>query len=325
MKSSPPCRTTGLWVSRKTLRYPFLIVLMSVCPYVCMSLCLYVLMSVCPYVCMSLCPSDLQTYGLTDRGSFFLDQFHIQRQALQLLDEHVERLGEPRLKRMVPLDDVLVHPRPADDIVRFHRQEFLKGVRGAVGLEGPDLHLSQLLTAELRLPPQRLLGDKRVGADRPGVNLVIDQVMELHDVHRTDGDRLIERVSRAAVEEGHLPRFGDTGQSEKGLDLLLLCPVKDGTAKMDPLVSKIERQFPDLLLGGRFEEVLDNRRLIDLPDQAGKGLPVDVGIKHLLDTAPQFDPGPTEVGLENLSNVHSRRNPQRIQNEIDRASLLQIG
>ena len=36
---------------------------MSVCPYVCMSLCMYVFMSVCPYVCMSLCIIELCDEG----------------------------------------------------------------------------------------------------------------------------------------------------------------------------------------------------------------------------------------------------------------------
>ena len=59
-------------------------------------------------------------------------------------------------------------------------------VRRAVGLEGPHLHLAEALTTELRLTTERLLGDHRVRAGGAGVDLVVDEVGQLQDVHVAD-------------------------------------------------------------------------------------------------------------------------------------------
>ena len=64
----------------------------------------------------------------------------------------------------------------------------LQGVGGAVGLQGPDLHLAEALAAELGLAAQRLLGDQAVGAGGAGMDLIVNQVMELEVVHIADGD-----------------------------------------------------------------------------------------------------------------------------------------
>jgi len=44
-----------------------------------------------------------------------------------------------------------------DRVVGLDREHLLEGVRGAVGLERPHLHLAEALAAELRLAAQRLL------------------------------------------------------------------------------------------------------------------------------------------------------------------------
>ncbi len=44
-------------------------------------------------------------------------ELHVEAEALQLLHEHVERLGHARLGRVLALDDRLVDPRPARHVV----------------------------------------------------------------------------------------------------------------------------------------------------------------------------------------------------------------
>src|SRR2546421_613063 len=80
-----------------------------------------------------------------------------ERKALQLLDQHAERLRDAGLERVVALDDRLVRLDAADDVVRLDGQDLLQDVRGAVSLERPHLHLAKPLAAELRLAAQRLL------------------------------------------------------------------------------------------------------------------------------------------------------------------------
>src|SRR4051812_20362225 len=117
--------------------------------------------------------------GSFQRKNSPLDQLHIETQRLQLPDEDVERLGQPRLGRDLSLDDRLVDRRAAFDVVGLDREELLEGVGGAVRLESPHFHLSETLAAELRLAAERLLRDERVRPDRAGVDLVVHQVREL--------------------------------------------------------------------------------------------------------------------------------------------------
>ena len=63
---------------------------------------------------------------------------------------------------------------------------------GAVGLERPDLHLPKTLAAELSFSTQRLLRDERIGAGRPGMDLVLHQVDELQHVDVADRNSLGE-------------------------------------------------------------------------------------------------------------------------------------
>src|SRR6266550_88629 len=124
-----------------------------------------------------------------------------EREALQLLDQHAERLRDAGLERVVALDDRLVGLDAADDVVRLDGQDLLQDVRGAVRLERPHLHLAEALAAELRLASQRLLGHQAVRPRGAGVDLVLDQVGELEHVDLADGHGLVELVTRAAVAQ----------------------------------------------------------------------------------------------------------------------------
>src|SRR5262247_1590756 len=99
----------------------------------------------------------------------FGHQLDVERQTLELLHEHVERLRRPRLEEVLALDDRLVDAVAALDVVGFDGQHFLERVRGPVGLERPHFHLAEPLPAELRLAAERLLRDQRVRPDRAGV------------------------------------------------------------------------------------------------------------------------------------------------------------
>src|SRR4051794_36789559 len=125
---------------------------------------------------------------------------HVEAERLHFLDEHLEGLGNARLGDVLALDDRLVDLHAAGHVVGLDRQEFLERVSGAVCLKRPHLHLTEALTTELRLTTQRLLRDHRVRTGRTGVELVVDQVVQLEDVHVPDRDRVRERLAGAAVE-----------------------------------------------------------------------------------------------------------------------------
>src|SRR5688500_2921468 len=89
--------------------------------------------------------------------SLLLQKFHVEAERLQLANENVERLGKTRIVRNLALDDGLVNLRASLDVVRLHGEQLLQGVCGAVRFESPDFHLSEALTAELRLAAEGLL------------------------------------------------------------------------------------------------------------------------------------------------------------------------
>src|SRR4051812_42440415 len=218
---------------------------------------------------------NLLQNGLRSHVQRFLLRLHqldIQAERLELADQHVEGFGQPGCERRVALDDRFVNLRAADDVVRLRRQQFLEDVRRAVGLERPDLHFAEPLSAELRLAAERLLRNQRVRPDRTRVDLVVDQVRQLQHVDVADGDVLLEDVARHPVVEPRLAALRQSGAVQPVLDLVL----------------------------GRAVE--DRRREVEAERVRG----------------------PPEVGLENLADVHTRRNAERVEHDLHRRAVRQI-
>src|SRR5262245_54782278 len=89
-----------------------------------------------------------------------LHQLDVETERLQLAYEHVERFRQTGREGRVALDDRFVDLRAARDVVRLRGEELLEDVRRPVGLERPDFHFSESLSAELRLTAERLLRDE---------------------------------------------------------------------------------------------------------------------------------------------------------------------
>src|SRR4051794_4211955 len=233
------------------------------------------------------------------------DDVDVERQRLHLLEEHLERLRDARLGDVLALDDGLVGLHAPDGVVGLDREHLLERVRGAVRLERPDLHLAEALAAELRLAAQRLLGDERVRAGRAGVDLVVDQVQQLQDVHVADGHLLLERLAGAAVEERELAR-GLAALGTRLVDvhadlaaglLVVLLPAQEGVV--------------DVLDGGTVEH-------------RGGGVDAVAVLEALVAVVvPALRGGPPEVGLQDLADVHARRDAERVQDDIDGRAVLE--
>jgi hypothetical protein len=146
-------------------------------------------------------------------------------EGLQFLHEHVEGLGNTGIRQVLALHDGLVDLGASRDVVGLHGEDLLEGVRGAVGLQRPDLHLPEPLPTELGLSGQGLLGDQGVGSDAPGVDLVVHQVGQLQHVHLPHRDREVEAPAAPAVPEPDLPVGPDLGRRQdlqhRGVEPLL--------------------------------------------------------------------------------------------------------
>ena len=153
-------------------------------------------------------------------------EIDIEAEGLHLLDQDVEGFRNSHLEILVAAHDRLVDLGAARDVVRLDGQHFLERVGGAVGLERPHLHLAEALAAELRLAAERLLGDEAVGPDRAGVDLVVDQVVELQHVDVADRDRAVEGLAGLPVDQAHLAARFEAGELQHLHDVRLVGAVE---------------------------------------------------------------------------------------------------
>src|SRR6478736_3946924 len=238
------------------------------------------------------------------------EDLDVEAQGLHLLDEDLEALRDARLGDVLALDDGLVDLDPAEDVVGLDREDLLERVRRAVGLERPDLHLTEPLTAELRLPTQRLLRDHRVRTGRPGVDLVVHEVGELQDVDVADGHRPVVGLTRAAVVQRRLAVVGDQALAV-------------GTVGMHPLEELLDRPLGtglvDLVPVGAVEHrrVHPDRGLGDRPRLAR----VRRGDRLRLPAVTRRVP---EVRLEDLADVHAARNAERVEHDVDGRTVREV-
>src|SRR5467141_3717713 len=261
-------------------------------------------------------------------GGFFhrflaFHQFHVQAERLQLADQDIERFGHARLDPGFALHDGLVNFCAAIDVVRFRGQQFLQDVRRAVGLKRPNFHFAEALAAELRLSAEWLLRDERVRSDRTRVNLVVDQVRQLQHVDVTDGDLLRELLAGHAVPQRDLAGVGQSGHFEQVADLRFASAVKHrrghGNAFADAVgvfeqrfVVEIHQRLPDGGVGK------------DLAEPAADGLRFPVLVEQARDTAAELLGGPSEMGLEDLTDIHTGRNAQRVEHHFHGSTVGQI-
>src|SRR5437867_849000 len=101
-------------------------------------------------------PSASDHRGAASVGTI-AQQLDVEAEALQFPNQYVKRLRQARLGRRLSLDESFVDLGAAVYVVGLDRQKLLEDVRRAVGLQRPDLHLSEALAAELGLASERLL------------------------------------------------------------------------------------------------------------------------------------------------------------------------
>ena len=75
---------------------------------------------------------------------------------------------------------------------------------GAVGFQCPYLHFTKPLSTELGLAAQGLLANQGVGAGRAGMDLIFNQVVQLHHIDVAHSYWLVERFAGMPVTEHNL-------------------------------------------------------------------------------------------------------------------------
>src|SRR5882672_9374453 len=262
-------------------------------------------------------------------GGFFpcrflpLHQLDVQAERLQLADEDVERLGHAGLDTRFALDDGLVNLRATIDVVRLRREQLLQDMRRAVSFQCPDFHFAEALPAELRFAAERLLRDERVRPDGARVNLVVDEMRELEHIDVTDGDRLVELVSAHAVEEVDLAGVRQTRDFEQVADFRFARAVENRRGEGNAFAETFG--ILEQLIVTELRERLPHRSLRKhFPEPAAQGLGLHFLAEQALEAVAKLLGGPAEVRFENLADVHTRRNAERIEHDLDRSAVRHV-
>src|SRR6202165_2550567 len=261
--------------------------------------------------------------GFVRRRLLPLHQLDVQAERLQLADEDVERLGHARLDARLTLDDGLVNLRAAVDVVRLRREQLLQDVRCAIGFQRPNLHFAEALAAELRLAAERLLCNKRVRTDGARVDLVVDEMRELEHIDVADSNRLVELVAAHAVEKIDLAGVRETRNFEQVADFRF---ARTGEYRRGERHAFSETLgVLEQLIIAELDKHLPYRGLREnFAEPAAQGFSADFLAEQALEAVAELLGGPAEVRLENLSDVHTRRNAERIENDLDRSAVRHV-
>src|SRR5262245_7415332 len=141
------------------------------------------------------------------------------------------------------------------------------------------------------------------------MNLVIHEVMKFHDVHDTVGHFTVERFTCATVIKGYL-----TGHRQSCLPKQV-----EGLFFGSPIENRGRQVYAAAVLLGKFENIgllgsLDEfARLLSIqillePSSEPVDL-VAMAAHQFVNLLPETSRRPTQMGLKNLSDIHSRRNP----------------
>src|ERR1700674_4029108 len=253
-----------------------------------------------------------------------LHQLNVQAERLQLAHEDVERFGHAGLDARFALDDGLVNLRAAIDVVRLRREQLLQDVRCAIGFQRPDLHFAETLAAELRLAAERLLRNERVRPDGARVNLVVDEMRKLEHIDVADGDRLVELVAAHAVEGGNLAGVRQTRDFEQVADFRFARAVENRRGKGNAFAEAFG--VLEQLIVAELRERLPHRGFCKyFTEPAAQRLGFHFLAEQALEAVTKLLGSPAEVRLQNLADVHTRRNAERIENDLDRSAVRHVG
>ena len=144
------------------------------------------------------------------------------------------------------------------------------------------------------------------------MDLVVDQVMELHDVHDADGHFTIERLAGSAIVERYLPRGRQSGFLEQVKNFFFRRAVE--YRRCDPnaitiLLGKFEN-FSLFSTVDQFIGFFGTEIILQPPPERVAVLAVRA--QQVIDLLPETARRPTEMRFENLAHIHARRNAEWI-------------
>ena len=115
--------------------------------------------------------------------------------------------------------------------------------------------------------------------------------------------------------------FAFPGQFEQVLDLRLVRTVEHRRGGRNT-GAQVSGHFDDLIVAERIQVFTLTTGVVDLFQIVADLADLPLFVEHLADALAHTLGRKTKVGLENLSDVHPRRDTERIENDIDRTTPI---
>src|SRR4051812_20632404 len=218
------------------------------------------------------------------------------------------------------------------------------GVRHAG--DGCDLFRHALFLEQLHVETERLqLADEdveRLGETRIVRNLSFDDGLvnlgTAFDVVRLRREQLLQRVSGSICFEGPNFHFSEALASELGFSAERLLGderIRSDRTRVNLVVDQmrelehVDVADADALLEHLAGHTVEERRLAVIGKSGGLELRLDLRLDGAVENGrreveTERASGPPEVRLENLSDVHARRNAERVEHDPDGRAIRQV-
>src|SRR5690554_4339830 len=240
---------------------------------------------------------------------------------MKLLDENVEALREAWIEGEVTLNDRFIDTRTTLNVVRFDRQKLLQRVGCAVGLDGPDFHLSETLTTELRLTAERLLGHQAVRPDGTCVDLIVNKVIEFEHVHHSNRNIFVECLTGASVIEDALAAGIQTGTFKHLLDFSFRCAIEDWCRDVNAGATGLGK-FDDVVRIECIDEGKCFRVVVNFLEEFTDVFRIGCFFDHFSNSLSNTTCTPSKMCLKDLADVHAAWNAEWVENEVNWSTVV---
>lgn len=136
------------------------------------------------------------------------------------------------------------------------------------------------------------------------MDLIVDKVMQFQEVCIADSDAAIHRFARTAVVEDGLAVTGETCDFKGIKYIFSLSAVKDRGSNVNPGYVRFRHAVLIKVIAGSTKSFFETRI-------------------HFLDLFAQFMDSPAKVSFQNLTDIHTRRYAQGVQDDLDRRAIGQ--
>ena len=155
------------------------------------------------------------------------------------------------------------------------------------------------------------------------MDLVVDQVMQLHHIDIANRHLAIERLTRTAVHQGDLPR-GFHARILQHLDNVALMRTVEDRRRNRNTAAEVLGQLEDLIVVHRSDVFGINFFPVNFFETFLELLRCGVSgnFQKLANLLAHTGTGPTQMSLQDLPNIHPRRHAKRVQAEVYRSTIF---